>query len=216
VAYFRPDGTLEQTYPIQNGHLQGVLKRYDAHGKLASTEVWANGHRQGVVTGYYPDGRVQFTKTMRDDIIVDTSRTYYPNGEEQQVLVRSATGRLIDFGAWHSNGLKDTRYTRSFILSDTDSVHHGEDYAFEIRLGNRHSNMVTVSLKPVPAGLDSTKGTFAPTRYIIRRPTLGRHVVRGRIYEQWARKGSDTIWTNWYPVEHTFRVIKSSRPPISQ
>ena len=209
-SYFRPDGTLERTVPVEQGHVQGLLRRHDAHGKLAATEEWAMGHQLGVATGYYPNGRVWFTKTMRDSTLVDTSRVFYPNGQEKQVIVRTPEGRRIDFAAWHPNGLTDTSYTRVIFLSDADSVRQGQDYAFEIRLGNRRSNHVTVSLRPVLPGLDSAKGKFAATRYTIRHPTPGTHLIRGSLFEEWARKGSDTIWTNAYRIQHTFHVVPTS------
>jgi antitoxin component YwqK of YwqJK toxin-antitoxin module len=106
-TYFRLDGTLKGKLPIQNEHIQGLVKWYDTRGILESTEVWAKGQKQGAITDYYPNGGVKCRKIMHGSTIVDTSRFYYPTGEEQQTLVRSATGRLIDFGVWHPNGLNE-------------------------------------------------------------------------------------------------------------
>lgn len=213
MTRFRPDGTLKHVVPYRNGLIQGILKRYDPKGKLTYTERWVDGHQQGLVTGYYPNGRVWFTKTMRDSLTVDTSRFYYPTGQERQLIVRTAQGRRIDFAAWLPNGSIDTSYTQPIFLSDTDSVRQGQDYAFEIRLGNRRSNHITVSLRPLPVGLDSLKGTYAATRYLIRHPRLGTHIIRGQIRQEWARKGSDTIWSDYYRIEHAFHVVKNGGRP---
>ncbi|GAA3989064.1 hypothetical protein [Hymenobacter antarcticus] len=209
-TYFRPDGTRIKTVPFLSGHINGLLKRYDATGKLESAEIWKNDSINGLVTGYFPNGKIWFKKTMLGETTIDTSRVYYPNGELRQVIVRTDKGRRIDFGAWHPNGLTDTSYIRPIFLSDADTISQGSDYEFEIRLGNRRSNHVTVSLRPRILGLDSTKGIYSLTRYTIHRPSVGTHVVRGIIYEQWARKNSDTIWTNLYWFKHNFWVMNKA------
>ena len=196
---FRRAGTLECKYPVQNGHIQGLVTRYDARGKLTSTEVWANGRRHWVVTGYYPTGRVWFTETLHDNAYVDTSRVYYPNGVEQQVVVRTAQGRRVDFGAWRPNGQVDTTYTRPFFLTDRDTVPKGQDYAFEVVLGNRRSDAVNVKILRPLTGIDSTKGVYSRSQYIIRRPALGRHVVTVEVVNIFrVHTGNDTLWYNHF------------------
>ena len=176
-------------------------------GHLVSTEVCKNGKTFGSVVIYYQNGQPKYKTVLHGNTHVDTTRLYYPNGELKQLIVYGAHGRKVDFGVWQPNGELDPSYIHPLLFSDTDTVQEGQDYAFEIVLGNRRSNVVDVKLLTPTKGLDSTRGTYANRRYLIRQPTLGQHMVKAEVREQWARKGSDTIWTNYYSVNHRFSVI---------
>ncbi|TGE20994.1 toxin-antitoxin system YwqK family antitoxin [Hymenobacter metallicola] len=210
TSYFR-NGKVQRVLPFRHHHINGVVRWYDSSGVLSHTQTYKDGKVDGARKEYYPTGKLEYEVTMRGTRRVDTAYYYYPNGKLYQGIVYDKQGRKIDYAVYTPQGHVDTRYTRPLVLSDTTRVRAGEDYTFEIRLGNRHSNVVTVSLRPVPIGLDSMPGRVARTRYLIRRPTPGVHVVQGQICEEWARRGSDTIWTNCYPLEHTFRVVEDKQ-----
>lgn len=206
VVYFYKNGKNQAVVPFANGHVNGIIRRFYPTGVLESTEFRKDGKLAGEMKQYYPNARIKYEAKKVGERFVDTARYYHPNGEVAQLIVYDSSGRKIDFGVWNRAGKLDPTYTRPLFLSGGDTIAQGENYCFEVRLGNRRSNAVII--RPVvPAGqLDSTKGKYAPVRFVIRQPTLGAHVLRVNIYENWARKGSDTIWTNDYQVKHVYSV----------
>lgn len=206
VVYFYKNGSIQAVLPFKNGHVNGTLKRFYPNGVLESTELRKDGVMAGELKQYYPNARIKYKAIEIGKRFVDTARYYHPNGEVAQLVVYDAVGRKIDFGVWNRAGNLDPAYTKPIFLSDNDDPRAGEDYSFEIRLGNRRSSAVIVKPLVPAAQLDSVTGKYAATRYIVKRPAPGTHVVKAKLFETWARKGSDTIWTNDYQVEHTFRV----------
>jgi antitoxin component YwqK of YwqJK toxin-antitoxin module len=208
IRYYK-NGKIMNTTPFYNGNVSGVVKRYYPTGELEAIETWKQGKKHGLFRYFFPDGKIQREAVMYGNRYVDTARYYYPNGEIKQVIIYDKKGRKIDFGVWLSNGNKDTRYTRPFVLTDTDSISQGQDYVFEIQLGNRRSNVLSVRFLEPKIAIDSIKGIYTKYQYIIRSPKPGNHIIKATLYSQWARKGSDTIWTNTYPIEHSFHVART-------
>lgn len=206
VTYFHKNGAVKSKIPFRNHHINGVLKKYYQNGKLESTETFINGKNDGVLKQFYLNGKLEYETNLKGDIHTDTARYYFPNGEIHQVIIYDRKGRKVDYGVWLPNGQLDTRYTHPLFLSNTDDLRYGQDYSFEIVLGNRRSNVVTVKILAPTFGVDSTQGTHTKTQYIIRRPTLGSHAVIAKIKLEWARKGSDTIWIDTGSVRHFFYV----------
>jgi endo-beta-N-acetylglucosaminidase D len=75
-------------------------------------------------------------------------------------------------------------------------LREGQDYSFEIVLGNRRTNTITVKFLNPETKIDSIKGLYTKTRYVLRRPAPGIHTVRAKVYEYWQH--GDTLMTNWY------------------
>lgn len=208
--YFYKNGTVSAVLPLRNGRVEGLVKRYYPSGQLESTERYKNGERFGLVKLYYPTGQLKHQATGYGMVYADTSRSFHPNGELSQMIIYDHKGRRIDFGVWHPNGHVDTSYTRPFFLSDRDTIAGGQDYAFEVVLGNRRSNVVQVKVLRPMAGLDSVKGVYSHTRFLLRRPAPGRHTLTVMAINRWARKGSDTIWVDWYkPISKSFWVLSA-------
>lgn len=208
VVYYYKNGGVQAILPFKNGHINGTLKRFYPNGVLESIELRKDGAMAGELKQYYPTARIKYEAVKIGERFVDTARYYHPNGEVAQLVVYDAAGRKIDFGVWNRAGKLDPAYTKPIFLSDNDELSAGEDYSFEVRLGNRRSNAVVVKPLVPAAQLDSATGKYAATRYIVKQPAPGPHAVKAKLFETWARQGSDTIWTNDYQVEHTFWVRK--------
>lgn len=206
VVYFYKNGNIQAILPFKNGHINGTLKRFYANGVLESTESRKDGLLAGELKQYYQNSRIKYEATKFGQRYVDTARYYHANGEVAQLIVYDTAGRKIDFGVWNMTGKLDPAFTKPIFLSDKDELKAGQDYSFEIRLGNRRSNAIIIKPLVPAAQLDSTKGKYAATRYIVKHPAPGTHVLKVKLFETWAHKGSDTLWTNDYQIKHTYRV----------
>lgn len=207
VTYFYENGAVRCRLPFRAHHLNGLAKWYTPQSGLKSTQECRQGKPFGALVNYYPSSRVEYRATLHGRFHVDTARYYYPNGALQQMVLYDARGRKIDFGVWQPNGAIDPRYAGVLFLSAADSVRAGQDFAFEVVLGNRYRSNITLKLLAPARGVDSVRSPHAPTRYFVRHPALGRHLLRANVREEWAREGSDTVWTTVYPVRHAFTVI---------
>ena len=204
---FYQNGAVKVVLPYRNGRIEGLIKRFYPTGQLENSEFCKNGETFGPVKHYYPTGQLKHASTRYGTVYRDTSRSYHPNGELDQMIIYDGKGRRIDFHFWRPDGNIDAGYARPFFLTDRDTVPEGQDYTFEAVLGARHSNVVNVKVLRPRTGVDSTKGTYSRTRYIVRRPMPGQHTVTVQLYNHWARKGSDTIWTNeTIPISKSFWV----------
>ncbi|GAB3878928.1 hypothetical protein GCM10028824_41490 [Hymenobacter segetis] len=211
AKYFYKNGAPSDVLPYRHGRLDGLVKRYYPSGQLESTETWKNGERFGPERFYYPTGQLKNKGFRYGSIHRDTTRSYHPNGEESQMIAYNDQGRRVDFGVWRPNGQVDTTYTRPFFITDRDTLPEGQDYAFEVVLGNRRSDAVNVKVLRPSTGVDSTKGVYSRTRFLIRRPTRGRHSVTVEVLNIWrAHKGSDTLWyNNFKPMSKSFWVLSA-------
>ena len=204
---FYKNGRIKRITPFYKNRITGLLREYYPNGQLASAEYFKSGQRFGLVKWYYPTGRFQHQATWYGSVHADTTWSYYPSGQASQQIIYDNKGRRVDFGVWHPNGQRDTSYTRPFFLSDRDTVPEGQDYAFEVVLGNRRSKLVYVTVLRPRTGVDSTQGIFSRTRFLIRRPAPGPHTVTASVRNAWARRGSDTIWIDQYkPISKSFWV----------
>ena len=204
---FYKSGQLKRITPFYKNRITGLLREYYPTGQLQSETYFKGGEPFGPMTEYYPNGQVEHRATRYGRVFADTTRWYHPNGELRQMIVYDGRGRRIDFGAWHANGLIDTTYAYPFFLTDRDTVPEGQDYTFEVVFGNRRSTVVNVKVLNPSTGVDSTKGVYSRTRFIVRSPAPGRHTVTAKAYNYWARKGSDTIWTDeTIPISTSFWV----------
>ena len=207
VKYFYQHGSVSAVLPYRNDRIEGLIKRFYPSGQLESTEFYKNGETFGPVKHYYATGQLKHESTRYGKVYRDTTRSYHPNGELDQMIIYDGKGRRVDFGLWRPDGKIDAVYARPFFLSDRDTVPEGQDYTFEAVLGARRSNVVNVKVLRPRTGVDSTKGTYSRTRFIVRRPAPGRHTVTVQLYNHWARKGSDTIWTDeTIPISKSFWV----------
>jgi antitoxin component YwqK of YwqJK toxin-antitoxin module len=211
AKYFYKNGAVSAVLPCRNGLIEGLIKRYYPNGKLESTEFRKNGETFGQQTFYYPSGQLKNKATRYGNVYRETTRSYHPNGEVSQMIIYDGRGRRVDFGVWHPNGQVDTTYTRPFFITDRDTLSAGQDYAFEVVLGNRRSSAVNVKVLRPSTGIDSTKGLYSRSRFIIRRPTPGQHLVTAEVLNIWAHKGSDTLWYNSFkPVSKSFWVLPAT------
>ena len=211
VKDFYKKGQIKFVMPFHNHRINGLVKRYYNNGQLESSEFYKDGKTFGERKQYYATGRLKYTTKIIDGAHVDTAHYYHSNGELAQMIVYDSTGRKIDFAAWNKGGILDPSYTTAIFLSNKDSISFGENYSFELRLGNRHSGSIIIKILSPKSGIDSAKGKYANTRYIIRKPLIGPHVLKARLYEHWSHEGSDTIWVDTYDVKHEFRVLKRGK-----
>ncbi|WP_177204904.1 toxin-antitoxin system YwqK family antitoxin [Hymenobacter arizonensis] len=210
VKTFHSNGAVKGVTPYRKSHVTGVAQRYYPSGQLESEEHFRNDKTFGLLRHYYPTGQLKYEAKLYGSVYADTAFLYHPNGELRQMIVYDGQGRKIDYGVWSPSGLRDRGYTRPLVLSDRDTIPEGQDYAFEVVLGNRRSDVVSVKILRPVAGIDSTKGMYARTRFLLRRPAPGPHVVTGVVRNKWARKGSDTVWTDRYDFRQTFWVHPAS------
>lgn len=208
AKYFYKNGVVSVVKPYRNGQIDGLVKRYYPSGQLESTAFCKNGEPFGQEKLYYPSGQLKNKATRYGSVYQDTTRSYHRNGEVSQMIIYDDKGRRVYFGAWHPNGKIDTTYTYPFFLSDRDTLPAGQDYNFEVVLGNSRGGVVNVKVLYPPGRVDSTKGKYSRTRFIIRRPLPGRHTVTAVVVNLWARKGSDTLWINdFIPINKSFWVL---------
>ena len=59
VTIYHKNGEILETRPIENGIINGVVKRYSEKGFLASEIPYENGLMNGVKKRYYPDGTIK-------------------------------------------------------------------------------------------------------------------------------------------------------------
>lgn len=208
VKYFYKNGNIKSVFQFHNHHINGLVRRFYPSGVLQSNEIYVNGLQFGPEVKYYPNGGLEYKITMHGNIHVDTARYYYPNGDLKEMAIYDHKGRKVDFAVLQHNGQIDPSYAKTLFLSDADSIHKGQDYAFEIVLGSRHRSNITTRIVGPVGKLDSMPGKFARTQYLLRHPALGRHVVKAELIEQWSHPGNDTIWIDTFRAEHAFTVIE--------
>jgi hypothetical protein len=151
---FYKSGQLKSISPFHKNRVTGLVREYYPNGQLKSAEYFKNGENFGLVKWYYPTGQPKYNATRYGKVYADTTRSYHPNGELSQMIIYDGKGRRIDFGAWHPNGRIDTTYSYPFFLVDRDTVPEGQDYTFEMVLGNRLSNVVNVEVLRPTTGVD--------------------------------------------------------------
>jgi hypothetical protein len=197
--------------PFRHHRINGLVKRYYPTGALQSTEVCKNGETDGVIEQFYPTQQLAYRALRHGATYVDTAHYYWPNGRLRQAIVYDATGRKIDFAVYRADGEVDRSYSSPLFLSDRDTLLLGENYKFELRLGNRLSGVITTRILGPAKGLDSTAGTYASKAYMYRAPRVGLHTITAVIREEWSRKRSDTVWTELYQVSHSFLVVEKAK-----
>ena len=208
VKNFYKDGKVKSVLPFHAHRINGLVKRFYPNGILQFTEMYVDGSQLGPEVKYYPNGGLQYKIMLHRSIHVDTARYYYPDGDLKEMAIYDSKGRKVDFAVLRHNGEIDPSYTKPLFLSDDDRIRKGQDYAFEIVLGNRHlSNIITRIIAPAGT-VDSMPGKYARTKYILRRPPLGQHVIKADLIEQWSRPGSDTIWISTFRAAHSFNVTE--------
>jgi len=208
VITFYKTGVTESIIPIQAHQITGLVKRYYPNGNLKSTEVYLNGRRSGNKVKYFPNGHIEYKIVLRGNIQVDTARYYYSNGDLKELAIYDRNGRKIDFIVLKHDGEMDPSYAQPIFLSDVDSIHMGQDYSFEIVLGNRHLSHITTRILTPIGKIDSIQGHYTKNRYLVRCPSRGRHVVKAELIEQWSKQGNDTVWINTFRTEHVFHVTQ--------
>ncbi len=59
VTIYHRNGEIRETRPIENGMINGVVKRYSEDGKLVREIPYVDGVKHGVKKQYYPDGTIK-------------------------------------------------------------------------------------------------------------------------------------------------------------
>ena len=59
VTIYHRNGEIRELRPIENGMINGVVKRYSEDGKLVREIPYVDGVKQGVKKQYYPDGTIK-------------------------------------------------------------------------------------------------------------------------------------------------------------
>lgn len=207
-TYFRPDGTREKIVPFLSGHINGLLRRYDATGKLKSTEMWENDTINGPILYYYGNGKLKTKKVFRNGISVDTSLFYYSSGRLWGREYHDVNGKIIEFDFYTPAGKRDVSWTQPLVLAASDTIPASQPYVFDLVLANSLSNAVTFAIKSPGNKIDSLPMPAGKHRYIIAHPIPGTNFVRGRVYNKVLNH--DTLGTYSFDIQHTF-FVRSSR-----
>lgn len=204
VTHYYQNGRIKRVVPFFNHAINGCVKSYYPTGRLDAVETWVNGEPSGKIRAYYADGTLKYDASLRDTLRVDTARWFYPNGKLHYWARYDATGRKVDFSAYNPNGEVNPKLMYPLLLSDADTLLEGQDYWFEIVLGNRRTNAVRIQFPRLSGAMDSAAGTYSPYRYRLKRPAAGSHHLKAKVFHHWLH--GDTVWTNWYNIAHPFYV----------
>ncbi|QIL78376.1 toxin-antitoxin system YwqK family antitoxin [Hymenobacter sp. HDW8] len=203
INYYK-SGSIERVVPFRNGIVHGVVNSYYPNGNLYVTETWRHNKRSGETAWYYPNGQIKYWALLDGNRRIDSAKWYHTNGKISYRMLYDKKGRKVDFFAYEPNGKINLNHVRPLFLSDQDTLAAGQDYTFEIVLGNRRSNSINIKFLEPRTGVDSTKGVYTKTRYIIRRPSPGKQLVKVVLYQY--RTNGDTLWIDDWQIQHTYYV----------
>ncbi len=83
----RDSGALRREEELQNGVFMGLLRNYDANGKLvAEIHLNAKGNRQGVAREFSPEGTLLREGNYDNGKETGLMRAFHPNGKLQHVI----------------------------------------------------------------------------------------------------------------------------------
>jgi len=105
VQSFDESGSLNTSYELRGGKMEGELLIYYPDGKIASRRQVSKGKLNGVSIDYFSDGAVRGSMPMVDDLPVGEALEFYPSGSVQTQHQYDSKGRLRNTRRYSAQGL---------------------------------------------------------------------------------------------------------------
>ncbi|WP_300757159.1 toxin-antitoxin system YwqK family antitoxin [Janthinobacterium sp.] len=105
VQSFDESGSLNTSYELRGGKMEGELLIYYPDGKIASRRQVSKGKFNGVSIDYFSDGAVRSSMPMVDDLPVGEALEFYPSGSVQTQQQYDSKGRLRNTRRYSAQGL---------------------------------------------------------------------------------------------------------------
>jgi hypothetical protein len=193
------DGTVHFEIEKKDGIRHGKFVEYYVGGVVRLEQSWVNGQLHGKSIGYSPDGQ-KIQETMYKMGKIHSRNIYFDSGNLQEKQVFDLKERLIDFEAYHNNGLRDTTKQMPIFFLDKDTLSQGDENKFYARLGNADSALYSDGKLYLSDGIDQNNklvDTIAVIESNNNRfeysfnesKTSGRHLIAGRLVFKVKRGG---------------------------
>ncbi|MFM2086676.1 MAG: hypothetical protein RLZZ237_1545 [Pseudomonadota bacterium] len=105
VQSFDESGSLNTSYELRGGKMEGELLIYYPDGKIASRRQVSKGKFNGVSVDYFSDGAVRSSMPMADDLPVGEALEFYPTGSVQTQQQYDSKGKLRNTRRYSVQGL---------------------------------------------------------------------------------------------------------------
>lgn len=105
VQSFDESGSLNTSYELRGGKMEGELLIYYPDGKVASRRQVSKGKFNGVSVDYFSDGAVRGSMPMADDLPVGEALEFYPTGSVQTQQQYDSKGKLRNTRRYSVQGL---------------------------------------------------------------------------------------------------------------
>lgn len=105
VQSFDESGSLNTSYELRDGKMEGELLIYYPDGKIASRRQVSKGKFIGVSVDYFSDGAVRSSMLMADDLPVGEALEFYPSGSVQTQQQYDSKGRLRNTRRYSAKGV---------------------------------------------------------------------------------------------------------------
>ena len=149
---YHRNGEIRELRPIENGIINGVVKRYSEKGFLASEIPYVNGLMNGVKKRYFPDGMIKAKIPYVDGLIHGLKKRYNKHG----ILFES-----IQYD--HGEYVRICYYDSYFASGLTEAEHLSEIQREKIR---KTANSVFLNESESYFALDETFLSFNPSKII--------------------------------------------------
>ena len=109
VTIYHRNGQIRETRPIENGMINGVVKRYSEDGKLVREISYVEGLKHGVKKQYYPDGTIKAEIPYENGSIHGIKKRYNKHGILFE-KIRYNCGEYVDqlfFDSYFASGLTE-------------------------------------------------------------------------------------------------------------
>ena len=137
ITQYFSQGRLVKEVTFKNGIRQGLMKTFDASGKLYQTFWYENGKRQDTAVWFFEDGKI-FRKTpFKDDSINGIQIQYYKSGNVRARLGFENGLRTTYLEEFESTGQKISGYPELVIRTSDEYNQNG---TFKIVLGLSKKN----------------------------------------------------------------------------
>ena len=149
---YHRNGEIRELRPIENGIINGVVKRYSEKGFLASEIPYVDGLMNGVKKRYFPDGTIKAEIPYTDGLIHGLKKRYNKHG----ILFES-----IQYD--HGNYVERSYYDSYFASGLTEAERLSEIQREKIR---KTANSVFLNESESYFALDETFLSFNPSKII--------------------------------------------------
>lgn len=105
VQSFDESGSLNTSYELRGGKMEGELLIYYPDGKIASRRQVNKGKFNGFSVDYFSDGAVRSSMSMADDLPVGEALEFYPAGTVQTQQQYDSKGKLRNTRRYNAQGV---------------------------------------------------------------------------------------------------------------